>query len=230
MSDTDWRSVLQTVAPTVATMLGGPLAGMAATLIGRVILGKPAEATTSVEEAQAALATAVSTPEGLARLKEAQNQAEQIKATLQVDIEKIGAGDRADARARQVALRDPMPAIMGSTVVGGFLLLSGFCLYVDPSAATINLVFGYLAGAASSVLAYFFGSTIGSKGKDSQIAAMSDHLAASIPSAHAPMPPAVAAAAPPAPSPAGTTADDLNARSLDQSRGAVSRPLGGSAA
>lgn len=69
----DWKGIVKTVAPTLATALGGPLAGNATKAIAELFLGK-SEA--SQEELESAIASA--TPEQLIKLKELDLQFQQL--------------------------------------------------------------------------------------------------------------------------------------------------------
>lgn len=69
----DWKGIVKTVAPTLATALGGPLAGNATKAIAELFLGK---SDASQEELESAIASA--TPEQLIKLKELDLQFQQL--------------------------------------------------------------------------------------------------------------------------------------------------------
>ena len=88
----DYVSILKTVAPTVATMLGGPLAGMAVKFIGDQI-GIPAATTDAVT---AALTSMGETPEGRIKLAEIDAALRTHAIDAGVDLERIAAQNAAD--------------------------------------------------------------------------------------------------------------------------------------
>ena len=107
MAKMDWKKLVSTVAPTIGKALGGPLVGTAVQYVSNALLGKP-EATD--EEIEAALATA--SPDTLLKLKEAENSFKIQMKELNISEEKLVYDDRANARAREIAVKDRMPALL----------------------------------------------------------------------------------------------------------------------
>ena len=177
----DWKSVVGTVAPWLATALGGPLAGSAVTAIGSVFgLG----ATAGTSDIAAAITGA--TPEQLAALRAA-DQDYQLKmqaagfghieqlAAIGMQEDKIDADDRDSARKRQEALRDRTPAAMAWLIIGSSVALAaatimGWSTKVRGQAGAVGVVLGYVFSEAKSVLAYYFGSSQGSDRKTELLA------------------------------------------------------------
>lgn len=83
MNDT-WRKAVGALAPTIATMLGGPFAGAAVGALSKAVLGK--EDGTEEELAQA-IKTA--TPDTLARIKEAEAKLKGELAAAGVELRRI---------------------------------------------------------------------------------------------------------------------------------------------
>jgi hypothetical protein len=159
----DLGSTIATVAPTIAGALGGPLAGLAARTIAEAVTGK-AEAPRDAWEA----AVAAQAPETLAALKQAEATFRQRLAELEIEAERIHAGDRADARAREAATGDVTPRVLAAIVVAGFFLVIGWMLrYGAPKdeAGVFYLLLGALTAAFTGVFSYYFGSSAGSKDK-----------------------------------------------------------------
>jgi hypothetical protein len=97
----DWKSIIKTVAPSLATALGGSLAGNATKAIANVLLGN---SDASEQEIEQGIANA--TPEQLMKLKELDNQFYALEVQ-----------DRASARGREVDLaksgfRDWTPSLL----------------------------------------------------------------------------------------------------------------------
>lgn len=167
----DWKSTLGTVAPVLASAIGGPLAGTAMRAITDA-LGVPAS---EPERAEQVILTA--DPATLARLKEAELTFQQSMAALDVDLERIHAGDRDSARRREVDARDRTPAVMGGFILLGFFSAFAAMLLVpfpDTSKEALFILLGVLGGMATSVTGYFYGSSSGSTVKSKLLARKND--------------------------------------------------------
>lgn len=159
-----WKKTLSVVAPTVATALGGPLAGTAVKQISQKLLGKD-----SATEEELSYAIGNATPEQLNKLKEIETNFKIEMEKLGVDLERINAGDRDSARKREMELKDKTPSILGFFIMFGFFGLLGFLLfYAVPTQneAIFNIMLGALGTMATGVVSYYFGSSAGSRAKD----------------------------------------------------------------
>lgn len=158
----DWKSIVGTVAPALATALGGPLAGVAVKSIAAG-LGKP-----DAEESEIAEIIASGDPQTLVRLKEIDTQFAKDMAAMDVDLERIAAQDRANARDREATLGgDWTVRILAYTIVGSFCALVFSVLFgqVTAESTIAGAVIGYLSAKAEQVVSYYFGSSAGSKAK-----------------------------------------------------------------
>lgn len=171
----DWKTTLGTVAPGLATALGGPVAGIATKALLSVF-GLDENAT----EADLAKAVQRATPEQLLALKKADQDFIVQMERIGVDLAKIDAGDRDSARRRQADTKDHAPEVLGGIIIVGFLVSVGCVLagYVDGlkdplQAALIGTLIGYVSAKADQVVAYYFGSSSASKKKDMTIANLS---------------------------------------------------------
>lgn len=160
---------LAAVAPTIATALGGPLAGMGVNVLFDVL------GVNNEKEAQEAIIGM--NPEIAARVRAADQEFAAKMAALDIDLERINQSDRASAREREVAVRDRTPAILGYTIIGSFIAVVGAVLsgnvvgLNDPNAiAIIGALIGYLSAKGDTVVAYYFGSSAGSKSKTDALA------------------------------------------------------------
>ena len=154
----DWKKILGTVAPGLATALGGPLAGLAVQAIGSAF-GIESPTPDSVE---AAVRNA--TPEQLLVLKKADQDFKVNMRKLDVDLERIAAQDRGSARQSYSTTKDRMVPTLAMVIVGVLF----FKVTVD--AALAGALIGYLSAKAEQVVAFYFGSSAGSKGKDDALA------------------------------------------------------------
>ncbi len=115
----DWRKTLATVAPAIATALGGPLAGVAVQMAGKAIGLSDGCTESDVESAVLS-----GNPDVLVRLREVNAQFEKDMAALGVDLERIHAGDRDSARQMAIAQGTIIQAIL-SAILGYKRLITG---------------------------------------------------------------------------------------------------------
>jgi len=166
----DWRKTLATVAPAIATALGGPLAGVAVQMAGKAI-GLSDGCTESDVEA----AVLSGNPDVLVRLREVNAQFEKDMAALGVDLERIHAGDRDSARQMAIAQGTIIQAILSAILGFGFayVLLSIFegRFSIDPAMHDIAIyALGTLNTLLVQVFNFWFGSSQGSKTKSDTMA------------------------------------------------------------
>ncbi len=158
-------NLVRTVAPTIASAVGGPLAGMATRAISEALLGKP-----DGTEQELAEAAAKATPDQLLALKQAENAFAERMRELDIDLERIANEDRASARNREVAAKDWTPRVLAGLVTGGYfgvlfyMLINGLPTHGGSEAMLVML--GTLGTAWGGIMAYYFGSSAGSKAKD----------------------------------------------------------------
>jgi hypothetical protein len=164
--------ILATLAPTVASVLGGPLAGMAtsALITG---LGLAPDATKD----QVLQAVAGATPEQLIKIKEIESKLILDLKALDVDLEKIAVDNTKDARAREIATKDWTPRVLAGLIVGLYIGVQYYVLAYVLQPEQINIVMrslGTLDAALGLVLGYYFGSSASSAKKTEQIQSLVD--------------------------------------------------------
>lgn len=159
--------LIGSVAPTIATALGGPVAGMAVKAISGALFGHD-----SATEDEIRTVLANPTGDQLAALKKIDADfAVQMKA-LDIDLERIAAGDRASARDMQKETKDWIPrALAVSVTVGFFAILLYMLIYGLPTTGNeaLLLLLGALQTAWGGIIAFYFGSSSGSQKKDQMI-------------------------------------------------------------
>lgn len=159
----DWKSIVGSVAPTIATALGGPLAGVAVKTLAGQLLQKP-----DATEDEVAAAVVSADPQSLVKLKEIELDFKKTLSEAGVKLEEIDAADRASARSREAQVRDRTPAVLSYAITIGFFSTLGFML-VNGKPATggdaLLVMLGSLGTAWAGVIAYYFGSSAGSKQK-----------------------------------------------------------------
>jgi hypothetical protein len=155
--------LLGQVAPTLATAMGGPLAGLAVKTLSNVLLGHE-----DGDEDAVAAAIQSATPEQLSDIKKIDADFKVRMKELEIDLERISAGDRDSARKREMDIKDHMPKVLaGGITVGFFGCLFWMFIYGVPKNGNeaLLLMLGALQTAFTGVIAYYFGSSSGSKAK-----------------------------------------------------------------
>jgi len=157
-------NLVRTVAPSIASAVGGPLAGMATKAISEALLGKP-----DGSEEELIQAAAKATPEQLLALKKAENDFALQMRELDIDLERIASEDRDSARNREIKTKDWTPKILaGGITVGYFGVLFYMLTHGLPTTGgseAMLVMLGTLGTAFGGVMAYYFGSSAGSKEK-----------------------------------------------------------------
>lgn len=163
-------NLVRTVAPTLASAVGGPLAGMATRAISEALLGKPDGA-----EAELVEAAAKATPEQLLALKKAEQDFAVRMRELDIDIERLSNEDRASAREREVKTGDWTPRVLAAAVTLGFFgVLFWMIAYGLPQngGEAMLVMLGTLGTAWGGIVQYYFGSSAGSREKNDTISKM----------------------------------------------------------
>jgi hypothetical protein len=160
--------LLGQVAPTLATALGGPLAGLAAKTLSNVLLGNE-----TGSESDIAKALQNASPDQLAAIKQIDADFKVRMAELEIDLERISAGDRDSARKREISTGDYTPKVLAAAITIGFFGIL-FWMFVHGVPKNGNeallLMLGALQTAFTGVIAYYFGSSAGSKAKTEALA------------------------------------------------------------
>ena len=148
--------LIGSVAPTIATALGGPVAGMAVKALSGALFGHE---NGTEDEIQAALANP--TGDQLAALKKIDADFKVQMKSLDIDLERIAASDRDSARKMAMETHDWTPRVLAVVVVIAWGVVQWFLLHNVIDATMRELVarvLGTLDGALVLVLSYYFGS------------------------------------------------------------------------
>ena len=168
MAKFDWKKTLGAVAPGLANIIGGPLAGMATTAICEGLGLNPGAPETEIEKALQNM-----TPEQAVKLKEIESTLASKMKELDVDIYKIDAADRDSARNMRIATGDRTTTILAVIVVVGWICIQFILFTADsvlPNETILLRTMGTLDAALMVVLYFFFGSSSGSKKKTEHMA------------------------------------------------------------
>ena len=149
--------LIENVAPTIATALGGPVAGMAVKALSTALLG---HGDGSEDDITAALSSA--TPEQIAAIKRADNDFKVQMKQLDIDLVRIAADDRNSARNMAVGTHSLTPSVMSYVIVVCWAIIQYFLFTHVIEASMRELiarVLGTLDGALMLVLSFWFGSS-----------------------------------------------------------------------
>lgn len=162
-------SFLKQVLPTVATALGGPLAGIAAGFIA----DKMGVSDKTIKNVSDVINNAMADPVQLLELKKIDADLQKYFAGLDIDVFKIEAADRDSARQREIAVKDATPKILAYGVTIGFF---GILTWVmtkglpEGNKEVAIYMLGSLSTAWTTIMAYYYGSTKGSSDKTAVMA------------------------------------------------------------
>jgi len=160
--------LLGQVAPTIATALGGPLAGVAVKTLSNVLFGHE-----DGTEEQVSAAMANATPEQLAAIKKIDADFKVQMKSLDIDLERIASGDRDSARHMQRETKDWVPKVLAIVITLGFFgILIWMLLNGMPQTGTeaLLMMLGALGTAWTGVVNFYYGSSAGSKAKNDLLA------------------------------------------------------------
>jgi hypothetical protein len=160
---------LKQIAPTAATLLGGPLAGMAVDAIGKAIGLDNA----TKEQVKDALGSGTLNAEQMSAIKQAEADLALKVQQLDIDLEKVHAGDRASAREMAAKTGDTWtPRIIALTVFIVWGAVNWKLFNGTISGDMRELVaraLGTLDAVLMAVVYYYYGSSSGSKEKTQAI-------------------------------------------------------------
>jgi hypothetical protein len=158
----DW---LKQIAPTIATALGGPLAGMAVSAISKAV-------GVDEDKVQDMISSNKLTADQVAQVKLAEIELAKQAQELGLNFEKLAVDDRKSAREMQATTRSMMPPILASAVTIGFfgIVVMMFFNQVDSNNPAILMMLGSLGTAWTGIIAYYFGSSAGSQAKTEMMA------------------------------------------------------------
>lgn len=157
----DW---LKGIAPTLATVLAGPVAGLAVEALGEALGWSDA----TKEKVESTLRSGQLTSEQLAAVQQAEIALKTRLAELGIDIEKIHAADRDSARKMQMESKSLVPGFLALLITVGFFgiligMMAGDLKVADNNALLILL--GALASSWGAVVNFYYGSSKGSEDK-----------------------------------------------------------------
>jgi hypothetical protein len=153
----DW---LKTIAPTIATALGGPLAGLAIEAVSKAIGIDPKDVQSTISEGKLS-------SDQIMLLKQAEIDMAARAQEMGLDFAKLNVEDRKSAREMQAETRSYIPAVLAVAVTIGFFgILIGMMTETFKASDALMLMLGSLGTAWTGIIAFYFGSSAGSQAKD----------------------------------------------------------------
>lgn len=155
-----WKAIIASVAPTLATALGGPLAGMAVKTIGDALgLDKATE-----ESVSTALQGA--SPETLLALKQADQEFAAKMRDLDIKLEELETKDRDSARNLLIQTRARTPAVLSWVIVIATLALEGGIIFTGLPEKLPDIVTGRILGSFDLALGIVLNFWLGAAHRD----------------------------------------------------------------
>lgn len=160
----DYKALAKKTAELGLPVLGAALGGPSGALIGKAL----ASAIGASSDAPEDLLNEITVNEQ-ARADAFRFQAEnelELKR-LSVEEKRIDMEDRNSARGRESVVKDNTNKVLAYSVVGSFITIVGATLagWTQVDSVLAGTLIGYLSAKAEQVIAYYFGSSSGSKEK-----------------------------------------------------------------
>jgi hypothetical protein len=171
-------SVVTNLAPTIASVIGGPLAGTAVTALEHVF-GLTPGSNDPVEQRQDTVAAAISTatPEQLAAIRKADQDFQVAMASLgfkdQEALAALRVQDVEGARGMQTSTRSWVPPVLTLFITLGFFGLVAALMFAnvpDANRAIFYSLIGSLGTAWIATIHFWFGDTNSGNDKTAMIA------------------------------------------------------------
>jgi hypothetical protein len=154
---------LKQIAPTIATCLGGPLAGLAVTAISKALGVDEDKVQDTINEGKLSA-------DQIVCIKQAEIELEKSAQELGLNFEQLAVQDRASARDLQKETKSIVPPILSVLVTVGFFgILIGLMSGQIHTSDALMLMLGSLGTAWTGIIAFYFGSSASSQAKDAMI-------------------------------------------------------------
>ena len=153
-------SWIESIAPTIASCLGGPLAGLAVEAVSKAIGVDPSSVQDTINSGKLSA-------EQIASIQAAEIQLKAKAQEMNLDFEQLAVQDRKSARDMQTTTRSWIPPVLAVGVTGGFFgILFGLMYGQIQHAPQIDIMLGSLGTAWTGIIGFYFGSSASSQNKD----------------------------------------------------------------
>ena len=155
---------LSQIAPTIATCLGGPLAGLAVTALSKLFGVAPDEVKSMIDNNKLSA-------DQIALVQQEEIKFKEQTQALGLNFEQLAVDDRKSAREMQGLTKSSVPAVLSYAITLGFfgILTSILLGYAADNNQPLLIMLGSLGTAWISVVAFWFGSTNASHAKDEML-------------------------------------------------------------
>ena len=156
----DWLTQL---VPTIATCLGGPLAGLATGLISKML---------GIDESkvQETINSGKLTADQVASLQQAEIELKKQAQSMGLDFEKLATADKQSARSMQISTKSIVPPLLALLITAGFFgILYALMMGYAQESNQLMIMLGALGTSWTGVVAFYFGSSNSSQNKDAML-------------------------------------------------------------
>ena len=163
------KDIIQHIAPTLASALGGPFAGVANKFITDNLVGDNISSEKSPKET---LSNLLDDPKKLQKIKDLDQEFMLEMQKLDIDVFSLEINDRMDSECKAKTNQRPQIIISTLFLVAYFLMLTA--IFAVEASDTINMtkgensltgelqiLFGVLTAGVGQVLSYWFGGVFG---------------------------------------------------------------------
>ena len=153
-------SWIESIAPTIASCLGGPLAGLAVEAVSKAIGVDPSSVQDTINSGKLSA-------EQIASIQAAEIQLKAKAQEMNLDFEQLAVQDRKSARDMQNTTKSFIPPLLALIITLGFFgILIGMMTGKVTSSDALMLLLGSLGTAWTGVISFYFGSSASSQNKD----------------------------------------------------------------
>jgi len=155
---------LTQIAPTIATCLGGPLAGLAVTALSKLFGVAPDQVQSMISENKLSA-------DQIAAVKLEEIKFKEQTQALGLNFEQLAVEDRKSARDMQTVTGSLIPPVLSILVTAGFFGILAYLMVkpADTSNTPLMIMLGSLGTCWTSIVAFYFGSSAGSQKKDQML-------------------------------------------------------------
>ena len=155
---------LTQIAPTIATCLGGPLAGLAVTALSKLFGVAPDQVQSMINDNKLSA-------DQIAMVQQEEIKFKEQTQALGLNFEQLAVEDRKSARDMQTTTQSLIPPILSVLVTAGFFGILAYLMVspADTSNTPLMIMLGSLGTAWTGIIAFYFGSSAGSQKKDQML-------------------------------------------------------------
>ena len=153
-------SLIESISPTIASCLGGPLAGLAVEAVSKAIGVDPSAVQDTINSGKL-------TADQIASIQSAEIALKAKAQEMNLDFEQLAVQDRKSARDMQTTTKSFIPPLLALIITLGFFgILIGMMTGKVTSSDALMLLLGSLGTAWTGVISFYFGSSASSQNKD----------------------------------------------------------------